>query len=226
MRKTKPTKLLKDRKYITVNTSLTNWASRNKPLSTKLQILIAQDVIDSSQEEFVTKLYPNEESLRNRSHNKDTVEQEMVRMARWMLEGEIIDSIIKNDGTELLLRVNWKLTGVKTWVRIYTTINGFKKVLYDEVVSDEEIAGMNILPHVYIGTPDYEMYPEKKATPYYRNYVMQVPLETVQTQFVVNRMFGLPIGILNGVYALAEESVQLSKMHYIVRWLQISLEDK
>ena len=227
-RKTKTGAILKSRKNITLSDSFTDWGSKKEPLSRKIQSLIASDVLGATLEQFKTDLYSDKKAKTLRNHPKDTMEQEFVRAARWSLESKITDILIKNDGTEILFQVHWLLTDTTVWVRTYPLVNGFKHVIYDEVVSEDIINALNVLPDIWVGVPDYEMYPERKGFTYFRLWCGDTSsgkvVNKVYNRLHLSRLFGIPVGLIDTVHSLLGAAEKLPKLYYVNRWLSISME--
>lgn len=115
--------------------SMYEWLEVQNKKSTYIQRLIAQDVLGLTFEEFVDKLYSDEYSRDNRNHNQDTMEQEYIRAAKWMLDGKM-DSICQVSSEYAYATVTWRISGIKTIVGIKRDSKGFESVIYDFTVLD------------------------------------------------------------------------------------------
>lgn len=115
--------------------SMCEWLEVQNKKSTYIQRLIAQDVLGLTFEEFVDKLYSDEYSRDNRNHNQDTMEQEYIRAAKWMLDGKI-DQILRVTSEYIYANVTWRISGINTIIGIKRNSKGFESVIYDFTVLD------------------------------------------------------------------------------------------
>lgn len=156
-RKRKEEHLVKGRYNITLPKSFHEWVNIGGNLSTRIQLLIAEDILGCTITQFRDALYPIQADMDSRQHKQDTLMQEMLRMARWMLEGEVITVVLSKDGTCAYLEVYWKLTKKTTWVYVDFDTTGFRKVIYDEVVdapTDYENYSVFEYPSILVGGLD------------------------------------------------------------------------
>ena len=112
-----------------VQPSLFTWISAQEKKSTYIQRLVAQDILGLTFEEFVNNLYDSELEIDNRSHPQDTLEQEYLRAAKWMVDGKVESIYPTSD--YLYLCVTWRISGIKSIVGMRKQSKGFEHVLYD-----------------------------------------------------------------------------------------------
>lgn len=123
------------RRNITIPQSFDTFVKENPiNLSKMAQVYIAEEVTGMKFQEFET-LYSTEESRADRHHASDSIVVEFIRVARWMLEGTIVDSVAvysKEFGYEhdLDLKVVWQ-NGEETIVLLHMELDGFRHVIYD-----------------------------------------------------------------------------------------------
>lgn len=112
-----------------VQPSLFTWISAQEKKSTYIQRLVAQDILGLTFEEFVNSLYDSELEIANRSHPQDTLEQEYLRAAKWMVDGKV--EAMYNTSDYVYLVITWRISGIKTIVGMRKQSMGFEHVLYD-----------------------------------------------------------------------------------------------
>ena len=95
----------------------------------------------------MNNLYDSELALANRNHPQDTLEQEYLRAAKWMVDGELISIIAQED--YMYLVVKWRISGTLTSLAVNNNTKGFKSVLYDIEIAD-----------VPDSTPSEDFYPD------------------------------------------------------------------
>lgn len=123
-------------KNISLHRSLVDYVTvgEGRSFSKYLQQKICEDVTGTTFEDFVVDIYSLRTATDARSHSTDTLEQEFYRMARWMCEGEILEEIEHIDKFSIL-KIRWRTTGLVCWVKVDLCTEGYKHVIYDEVVN-------------------------------------------------------------------------------------------
>lgn len=158
-RKLKDKKLMKNRYMITLPESYSEYMSNIGPLSTGIQLLIAENVIGCSVQHFKSTLYPTKGEMDTRQHATDSIVSEMIRMARWMLEGKVIAIGTSKIDPTLFLQVRWDITGQTNWVYVsHKLVGGFKHVIYDGVMDiDTEVYSVSEHPMQWVGVKGVDL---------------------------------------------------------------------
>lgn len=112
-----------------------------------IQMHIAEKVIGIPFSEFVLRMnQPHDadakelnisSSAEDLRLKKDTWEQEYIRLARWMLEGDIL-GFSRTANPNWLLLVKWKYTEVVNVVKVVSFQRQFNRVCYDSVYMSQE----------------------------------------------------------------------------------------
>lgn len=220
----------KSRKMVTLPQSFADWTTRNAALSTGIQLEIAGSILGTNVEQFTEDLYKDNLAKSMRNHYRDSMDQEFIRMARWVRESVIEDCLVKNDGSVVLFKVRWLLTGKTTWVKTHVNTQGFIKVIYDDVLH-EGIDGLSILDGVWCGEPDYEMYPERKEFEYFRLFCVHNDPEGKvlnRGHSATARLLGLSVGLKQSIIRLSQCNPNWNeenyKLYYINRWFTLSCD--
>ena len=220
----------KSRKLITLPQSFADWVTSHAALSTGIQLEIAGSILGTDVKQFTEDLYSDSLTKSMRSHFRDSMDQEFIRMARWIRESIIEDCLVKNDGSVVLFKVRWLLTNKTVWVKTHVNTGGFIKVIYDDVMH-EGIEGLSILDGIWCGEPDYQMYPERKEFEYFRLYCMHNDpkgKELNRGHFAAALLLGLSVGLKQSIIRLSQGNPKWNeenhKLYYIDRWFTLSCD--
>lgn len=130
--------LKKKQTTVTLPVSLYNYVANDGDLmmSKLLQTAIADNVLGSVsmqlREEF-WKTYSDSNNYSDR-FKLSTLTDEYIRMARWILESEIMEVSIVDD-RRVAIKVVWNISGAVKTVLVDFSRSAFHHVIYDEVLS-------------------------------------------------------------------------------------------